>query len=66
VTLPAKPPESAKEVACVLSEGECVRGIEVLEINALSGTVKFRNNLVVQMLKLRNKTPMPGAAGSVE
>ena len=53
VAMPAKPPESVKEIACVLTEGEREGEIEVLEINVQSGTVKFSNHGVVQVLALK-------------
>jgi hypothetical protein len=53
VTLPARPPEPAKEIACVLSEGERVGEIEVLEINMPSSTVKFKNHGLEQSLTLQ-------------
>lgn len=53
VTLPAKPPEPAKVVALVLSEGEREGEIEVLRVNALAGTVTFRNHGIEQVLSLR-------------
>jgi hypothetical protein len=53
LTLPAKSPGTAKETSHVLSEGERVGEIEVLEINVLSGTVKFKNHGVEASLALR-------------
>jgi len=53
VTMPARASEAAKEVAYVLSEGQREGEIEVLEINELAGTARFRNHGVEQVLKLR-------------
>ena len=53
VMLPAKPPEPAREIAYVLREGEREGEIEVLEINAHTGTVMFDNHGVQQRLAPR-------------
>jgi hypothetical protein len=50
VMMPAKPPEPAKEIAYVLSEGEREGEIRVLEINEQAGTAKFINHGVEQTL----------------
>ena len=52
VTMPARPPEPAREIAYVLSEGQREGEIEVLEINERAGTARFRNHGVEQLLTL--------------
>jgi hypothetical protein len=54
VMMPAKPPEPAKEMAYVLSEGERAGEIEVLDINEQAGTARFMNHGVEQTLALKN------------
>ena len=53
VRMPGKPPEPAKEIACMLREGEREGEIEVVEINEKTGTAKFRNHGIEQVLVLR-------------
>jgi len=53
VAMPARPLDAAKEISYVLSEDERAGEIEVLEINEQSGTVKFSNHGVVQVLTLK-------------
>lgn len=53
VAMPARPPDAAKEISYVLCEGEREGEIVVLEINEQSGTVKFSNHGVVQVLTLK-------------
>jgi hypothetical protein len=47
----------AREISCVLSEGERQGEIAVLEIDEQSGTVKFNNHGIEQTLKLKNNLP---------
>lgn len=52
ITPRSKPVGQEKETSHVLSEGERVGEIEVLEINMPSSTVKFKNHGVEQSLAL--------------
>ena len=54
VQMPSKTGEPAREISCVLSEGERQGEIEVLEIDEKAWTVKFRNHGIVQTLNLKN------------
>jgi len=56
VQMLSKPGEPAREMSCVLSEGERQGEIEVLEIDEKAWTVKFRNHGIVQTLNLKNNT----------
>jgi hypothetical protein len=47
----------AREISCVLSEGERQGEIAVLEIDEKSGTVKFNNHGIEQTLNLKNDLP---------
>jgi hypothetical protein len=51
--MPSKPGEPAREISCVLSEGERQGEIEVLEIDDHAGTVKFNNHGTEQTLSLK-------------
>lgn len=53
VIAPTQMSQPAKEVSYVLGEGEREGEIEVLRINALAGTVTFRNHGIGQVLSLR-------------
>jgi len=48
----AKPPDAAKEVTMMLAEGQSEGGIEVLQIDANSGSIKFNNQGTVMLLTL--------------
>jgi hypothetical protein len=54
VQMPPKPGEPAREMSCVMSEGERQGEVEVLEIDDKAWTVKFRNHGIVQTLNLKN------------
>ncbi|NOS72465.1 MAG: hypothetical protein HOP33_21400 [Verrucomicrobia bacterium] len=74
-TIPAKPPEqpAPKQMSFMLSEGQRDGEIEVLEINAVAGIVKFRNYGVEQTLNMKDNVdkpvvlaappPLPGVPG---
>ena len=62
--LPAKPGEPAREQASVLSEGQREGEIEVLEINEITGTVKFNNYGYPQTLNMKDDAEKP-AGGAV-
>ena len=47
----------AREMSCVLSEGERWGEIEVLVIDEIAGTAKFNNHGTVQTLNLKNDLP---------
>ena len=70
---PAKPPQPARELSYILTEGQRDGDIEVLEIDEEAGTVKVNNHGTVQELnfdkdgvKLSNQASAPAAlpAGS--
>ena len=50
VHLPAKPPESARKIACVLAVGQREGPIEVLDIDEAAGRVKVSNSDTVMVL----------------
>ncbi len=52
--MPAKPGEPAREMSCVLSEGERQGGIEVVAIDEKAGTVRFNNHDILQTLNLKD------------
>jgi len=52
VQFPSKAGEPAREISCVLSEGERMGEIKVLEIDQRAGTVKFNNHGSEQTLNL--------------
>lgn len=59
VQMPAKPGEAAREISCVLAEGERVGEIEVLEIDWRAGSVRFNNHGTVQTLNLKDHGDHP-------
>ncbi|MEY4384718.1 MAG: hypothetical protein RLY20_1 [Verrucomicrobiota bacterium] len=61
---PAKPPEPAKEVSLMLSEGDSEEGVKVLQINVADGTVKIMNGSTEQLLDIKKNAPKPGAGGA--
>ncbi len=52
VQMPARPGTPVREISCVLSEGERLGEIEVLEIDVRAGTIKFNNHGFVQTLTM--------------
>jgi hypothetical protein len=63
VPRPARPPEPAKEIPLILKEGDpAEEGVQVLEINIASGTVKVNNNGTVQTLDMEKNAPKAAAA----
>jgi hypothetical protein len=48
----AKAPDPAKEVSMMLAEGQSEGGIEVLQIDTGTGSIKFNNNGTVMLLTL--------------
>lgn len=59
VYLPAKPPEPAKELACILKVGQREGPIEVLDINERAGTVRVMNFRTVIVLTFEKETLRP-------
>jgi len=62
----ARPGEAAKETSLVMSEGERIDEVEVLEINEAAGTIKFRNHGKEQLKDLAKdgvKQPAGAAPG---
>lgn len=59
LNLPARPPEPAREVACILRAGEREGPIEVLEIDERAGRVKVNNAGTVTTLMLEKESPRP-------
>ena len=55
VSLPAMPPEPAKEVSCILTVGQREGPIEVLEVDEFAGRVTVRNSGKVMLLTLENE-----------
>ena len=63
----AKAPDPAKEVTMMLAEGQSEGGIEVLSIDADTGSIKFNNNGTVLLLNLERdgaKLPATPVAAS--
>jgi hypothetical protein len=56
VYLPARPPEPAREVACILKVGQREGPIEVLDINEIAGSVKVDNSGTGMILKLEKES----------
>ena len=63
VSTAARPPEPAKEQSYLMREGQGEDDIEVMEIDALAGTVKLKNRDLVQSLSMKEDSlsPTPGA-----
>ena len=55
VYLPAKPPEPARELSCILTVGQREGPIEVLEVDEFAGRVTVRNSGKVMLLTLENE-----------
>jgi hypothetical protein len=58
VAVPPRPPEPAKEVSCILGEGERQDDIEVTHIDQAAGVVTFNNHGVVQEIPLVKAPPI--------
>ena len=58
VAIPPRPPEPAKEVSCILSEGQRQDDIEVTHIDEKAGVVTFNNHGVVQEIPLVKAPPI--------
>ena len=52
VSLPAMPPEPAKEIPCILAVGQREGPVGVLEIDEMAGSVKVNNSGTMMVLKL--------------
>lgn len=59
VYLPARPPEPARELSCILTVGQREGPIEVLEVDELVGRVTVKNSGTVMLLTLENEKPGP-------
>jgi hypothetical protein len=57
VYLPAKPPEPARELACVLEVGQRAGPVEVLGIDEVAGSVRLKNAGVERVLMLEKAGP---------
>jgi hypothetical protein len=64
VSIPAKPPEPARELSFTLTEGQREGEIEVVSIDDKSGDVKVTNGGQEQLLNIERDSPKPlvGAA----
>lgn len=64
VSIPAKPPEPARELSLTLTEGQREGEIEVVSINDKTGDVKVTNGGQEQLLNIERDSPKPlvGAA----
>jgi hypothetical protein len=58
MTVPPRPPEPAKEVSCILSEGQRQDDVEVTHIDEKAGVVTFNNHGVVQEIPLVKAPPI--------
>jgi len=65
VSLPAKPPEPAKEVPMILSVGQREGEIEVVEIDQKTQTIRFNNHGTMQLLSMDKDAAKPTAVASV-
>jgi len=54
VSIPPRPPEPAKEIPLILSEGQGSEGVEVLGIDTVASTVKVNNSGTVMTLDFTN------------
>jgi hypothetical protein len=71
VAVPPRPPDPAKEIPLILSEGQGGEGVEVLSIDTVASTVKVNNSGTVMTLDFTNNGAKlaggpsggPGAAG---
>ena len=59
VSVPAMPPEPAKELSCILTVGQREGHIEVLAIDERAGSVTVNNSGTVQVLTLEKDSPRP-------
>ena len=59
VQVPAKPPEPAKEVSLVLSEGEREEDVEIVSIDRDGGVVKILNGTTPDTLTLKDDASAP-------
>ena len=59
ISVPALPPEPAKELSCILSVGQREGPIEVLEIDERAGSVTVSNAGTTQVLTLEKDSPRP-------
>jgi hypothetical protein len=57
VKFPARPPEPAREVSCILAVGQREGPIEVLEIDESTGSVKINTSGTVMVLTLAQDGP---------
>ena len=58
VRMPASPGQQAREVSCILSEGQRAGPIEVLQINEKAGSVKVNNSGTVIVLTFEKDGPV--------
>ena len=59
VSYPARPPEPAREVSCILTVGQREGPIEVLAIDEKAGSIKINNSGTVMVLTLAGDSPRP-------
>jgi hypothetical protein len=57
VKFPARPPEPAREVSCILTVGQREGPIEVLEIDESAGSVRINNSGTEMVLTLAQDGP---------
>jgi hypothetical protein len=62
VNYPARPPEPAKEVSCILTVGQREGPVEVLAIDETTGSITVKNFGTVVVLTLGRDGPPPQAA----
>jgi hypothetical protein len=62
VEFPAKPPQPVKEQSYILTEGQRVGSIEVLEINEKTSRVKVDNSGAVTEITFEKTSPKPPAS----
>lgn len=59
VSLPARPPESAREISCILAVGQREGLVEVLAIDEITGSITINNSGTVMVLTLAKDGPRP-------
>ena len=59
VYLPARPPEPARELSCILTIGQREGPIELVDVDEVAGRVTVRNSGKVMLLTLENEKPGP-------
>jgi hypothetical protein len=69
ITPPAKPPQTAKQISCILAEGQREGAVEVVQIDPKGGSVKVSDNGTLTTLTFekngRKTSPTPSTSAAV-